>query len=273
MKPQDAQFAYRRTYQSFISVAVGAALLGLLCLTSGCDQLVLDTIAPAFSEELAASEQDAGQQVAERDTQEQQEQLATSAEGQSGVPVVTASPLAGMWTGQATWTVTQTIDGPTPMSQEFAWETDLTLDFDDEGIPLALGLPILGSGGASGEEVRAGLVKVGESHTDEQVFVMSSAGQETTISTTSTVTVREASFDAEGFRIVYDYDMLQTYTGGGLDGHSQRMTGTSAYESQRVGDTLEYTQVMDADFEQSMGGGFVQTGRQEMVCTTTLKRL
>lgn len=179
--------------------------------------------------------------------------------------------IAGTWKGKNVWEFTQTQTSPTEMSFDFSFESDFEITFGDDGRPGLLTLPLLGQSGASGDPIEADILDVGKTKRFTQTSEFTVNGETTTIDTVTTITVREAAFTENGFRLVYDFEMTSTNTGGQLGGSTQTMSGSSTYEAELVGDTLTYTQTIVQDIEQSFGG-ITQIARQEGTGVATLTR-
>ena len=188
-------------------------------------------------------------------------------------PVVQVDPpaITGTWKGQNVWEFTQTQTSPTELSFDFSFESEFEITFGDDGRPGLLTLPLLGQSDASGDPIEADIFDVGKTKRFTQTSEFTVNGETTTIDTVTTITVREASFTENGFRLVYDFEMTSTNTGGQLGGSTQTMSGASTYEAQLDGDTLTYTQTIAQDIEQSFGG-ITQIARQEGTGVATLTR-
>lgn len=179
-------------------------------------------------------------------------------------------PIAGEWSGKAKWTGKQILTAPAAFEQSFEYETEVALNLGADGRPLNLMLPLVaGSSGADG--VAANIFDVGQLRRFEQDSTFTQNGQPTSIHAVWEITVGEASFQNDGFRVVYDYTMDITYTGGALSGVTQRATGRIVYDASLSEEQLVLDQSMVQDYQQGLGGTQI-TGRQELAGQTVLDR-
>lgn len=177
------------------------------------------------------------------------------------------SALEGKWTGSAQTSVTNSVPGVG--DQSLAIESELEVRFDANGRPLGLVLPVYGQG-VDGDRITADIAEVGQTRTYKDSATMDLNGQQLAMDSVSTVTVREAQFSSDAFRIVYDYEIHITQSGAGLD-DLQTAIGTSTYEGRLEGDALEYTQQLDQDITSSAFGMDLNV-HQSATTTATLAR-
>jgi len=183
-------------------------------------------------------------------------------------PSATQKPdLSGTYKG----TVTSTVDMTSPsLSQPIhsSSTTEFEIVLQSDGRPESL---LLNSQDAA-NGLSSALFKKGETETYTQTFQNGSGETQYTITSTTTVTVREAATTDNGFHVIYDLVIDTTYSGSVVNGMSSHAEGWVEYTGSVQDNLLTYTMTYVQDATTTLSGTTSQASHVELNITGELTR-